>query len=30
MKIILLKIKLALLSAGAYLYEYMKNGGRFY
>jgi hypothetical protein len=30
MKILLLKIKLALLAAGASLYEYMKNGGRFY
>jgi hypothetical protein len=30
MKILLLKIQLALLAAGASLYEYMKNGGRFY
>jgi hypothetical protein len=30
MKILLLKIQIALLAAGASLYEYMKNGGRFY
>jgi hypothetical protein len=30
MKILLLKIQLALLAAGASIYEYMKSGGRFY
>jgi hypothetical protein len=30
MKILMIKIQLALLAAGASLYEYMKNGGRFY
>jgi hypothetical protein len=30
MKILMIKIQLALLAAGASIYEYMKNGGRFY
>jgi hypothetical protein len=30
MKLLLIKIELALIAAGASLYEYMKNGGRFY
>jgi hypothetical protein len=30
MKLLLLKIELALLAAGASIYEYIKQGGRFY
>jgi hypothetical protein len=30
MKLLLIKIELALLAAGAALYEYYKQGGRFY
>jgi len=30
MKILILKIQIALLAAGASIYEYIKNGGRFY
>jgi hypothetical protein len=30
MKILILKIQLALIAAGAALYDYYKNGGRFY
>jgi hypothetical protein len=30
MKVILIKIELALIAAGAAIYEYYKQGGRFY
>jgi hypothetical protein len=30
MKILMIKIQLALIAAGAALYDYYKNGGRFY
>jgi hypothetical protein len=30
MKILMIKIQLAIIAAGAALYDYYKNGGRFY
>jgi len=30
MKLLIIKIQLALLAAGASIYEYIKQGGRFY
>jgi hypothetical protein len=30
MKILMIKIQLALIAAGAAIYDYYKNGGRFY
>jgi hypothetical protein len=30
MKLLLIKIELALIAAGTALYDYYKNGGRFY